>query len=71
MFQVAGTIVTYELVLVQFNAVQQIEQSNFTMVCEIKWNFTWKFYQLGIWIFERPHDVFGEYRWQGKVLFNR
>ncbi|XP_051167185.1 gustatory receptor for sugar taste 64f-like isoform X2 [Leptopilina boulardi] len=35
-FQVAGTIVTYELVLVQFNSVQQNEPSNITKVCELK-----------------------------------
>ncbi|XP_033228441.1 gustatory receptor for sugar taste 64f-like isoform X2 [Belonocnema kinseyi] len=33
---VAGTIVTYELVLVQFNSVQQAEPSNITKVCEMK-----------------------------------
>ncbi|XP_051167189.1 gustatory receptor for sugar taste 64f-like isoform X6 [Leptopilina boulardi] len=33
---VAGTIVTYELVLVQFNSVQQNEPSNITKVCELK-----------------------------------
>ncbi|XP_020278415.1 gustatory receptor for sugar taste 64e-like isoform X2 [Pseudomyrmex gracilis] len=32
---VAGTIVTYELVLVQFNSVQQVDQSNLTNVCEV------------------------------------
>ncbi|XP_011881612.1 PREDICTED: gustatory receptor for sugar taste 64f-like isoform X1 [Vollenhovia emeryi] len=31
---IAGTIVTYELVLVQFNTVQQVDQSNITNVCE-------------------------------------
>ncbi|XP_014475213.1 PREDICTED: gustatory receptor for sugar taste 64f-like isoform X2 [Dinoponera quadriceps] len=31
---VAGTIVTYELVLVQFNSVQQVDQTNNTNVCE-------------------------------------
>ncbi|XP_011340011.1 gustatory receptor for sugar taste 64f isoform X2 [Ooceraea biroi] len=31
---VAGTIVTYELVLVQFNSVQQVDQSNITNACE-------------------------------------
>ncbi|XP_070156538.1 gustatory receptor for sugar taste 64f isoform X2 [Polyergus mexicanus] len=31
---VAGTIVTYELVLVQFNSVQQVDQSNITNSCE-------------------------------------
>lgn len=35
LFQVAGTIVTYELVLVQFNTTQQSEVSNST-VCEVK-----------------------------------
>lgn len=36
--QVAGTIVTYELVLVQFNAVQQQpSNNNITKVCEVKW----------------------------------
>ncbi|XP_050444756.1 gustatory receptor for sugar taste 64f-like isoform X2 [Cataglyphis hispanica] len=33
---VAGTIVTYELVLVQFNAAQQVDQSNITNSCEMK-----------------------------------
>nr|XP_012217698.1 PREDICTED: gustatory receptor for sugar taste 64f-like [Linepithema humile] len=33
---VAGTIVTYELVLVQFNSVQQVDQSNMTNVCEVR-----------------------------------
>ncbi|KAH0949288.1 Gr1 [Eciton burchellii] len=33
---VAGTIVTYELVLVQFNSVQQVDQSNITNACEVK-----------------------------------
>ncbi|XP_025270622.1 gustatory receptor for sugar taste 64e-like isoform X2 [Camponotus floridanus] len=32
---VAGTIVTYELVLVQFNSVQQVDQSNITNSCEL------------------------------------
>ncbi|XP_066583619.1 gustatory receptor for sugar taste 64f-like isoform X2 [Prorops nasuta] len=32
---VAGTIVTYELVLVQFNSVQQVDPSNITNACEI------------------------------------
>ncbi|CAL1674850.1 unnamed protein product [Lasius platythorax] len=32
---VAGTIVTYELVLVQFNSVQQVDQSNVT-ICEVR-----------------------------------
>ncbi|XP_011647786.1 gustatory receptor for sugar taste 64f-like isoform X1 [Pogonomyrmex barbatus] len=31
---VAGTIVTYELVLVQFNSVQQVDQANITNACE-------------------------------------
>lgn len=35
-FQVAGTIVTYELVLVQFNTTQQTDASNTTIVCEVK-----------------------------------
>ncbi|XP_014475219.1 PREDICTED: gustatory receptor for sugar taste 64f-like isoform X7 [Dinoponera quadriceps] len=33
---VAGTIVTYELVLVQFNSVQQVDQTNNTNVCEVR-----------------------------------
>ncbi|XP_018399230.1 PREDICTED: gustatory receptor for sugar taste 64f-like [Cyphomyrmex costatus] len=34
---VAGTIVTYELVLVQFNSVQQVDQSNnITNACEVR-----------------------------------
>ncbi|XP_076645882.1 gustatory receptor for sugar taste 64f isoform X2 [Halictus rubicundus] len=33
---VAGTIVTYELVLVQFNYAQQIDSTNVTNVCEVK-----------------------------------
>ncbi|XP_034176735.1 gustatory receptor for sugar taste 64f [Osmia lignaria lignaria] len=33
---VAGTIVTYELVLVQFNSVQQNDTMNSTKVCEVK-----------------------------------
>ncbi|KAF3421473.1 hypothetical protein E2986_03552 [Frieseomelitta varia] len=33
---VAGTIVTYELVLVQFNATQQNNSSNSTIFCEVK-----------------------------------
>lgn len=33
---VAGTIVTYELVLVQFNSVQQMDQSNITNACEVR-----------------------------------
>ncbi|KAK0172241.1 hypothetical protein PV328_005586 [Microctonus aethiopoides] len=33
---VAGTIVTYELVLVQFNAVQQVNASNLTNAYEVK-----------------------------------
>lgn len=33
---VAGTIVTYELVLVQFNSVHQIDPMNITNVCEVK-----------------------------------
>ncbi|XP_011689863.1 PREDICTED: gustatory receptor for sugar taste 64f-like isoform X2 [Wasmannia auropunctata] len=33
---VAGTIVTYELVLVQFNSFQQVDQSNITNACEVK-----------------------------------
>ncbi|XP_028050888.1 gustatory receptor for sugar taste 64f isoform X2 [Monomorium pharaonis] len=35
---VAGTIVTYELVLVQFNSVQQgsLDQSNITTACEVR-----------------------------------
>ncbi|KAL6444635.1 hypothetical protein ACFW04_002021 [Cataglyphis niger] len=33
---VAGTIVTYELVLVQFNSVQQVDQSNITNSCEVR-----------------------------------
>ncbi|XP_012345927.1 gustatory receptor for sugar taste 64f-like isoform X1 [Apis florea] len=32
---VAGTIVTYELVLVQFNTTQQTDASNATIVCEL------------------------------------
>ncbi|EGI60659.1 Putative gustatory receptor 64f [Acromyrmex echinatior] len=32
---VAGTIVTYELVLVQFNSVQQADQTNIT-ACEVR-----------------------------------
>ncbi|XP_070515636.1 gustatory receptor 5a for trehalose isoform X2 [Cardiocondyla obscurior] len=37
---VAGTIVTYELVLVQFNSVQQVDQSNITNACESYFGFT-------------------------------
>ncbi|KAG8034621.1 hypothetical protein G9C98_007697 [Cotesia typhae] len=33
---VAGTIVTYELVLVQFNSFQQTSPLNMTNVCEVK-----------------------------------
>ncbi|KAI4488148.1 hypothetical protein M0804_004996 [Polistes exclamans] len=33
---IAGTIVTYELVLVQINNIQQTVQSNITNICEVK-----------------------------------
>ncbi|KAF7989424.1 hypothetical protein HCN44_008098 [Aphidius gifuensis] len=33
---VAGTIVTYELVIVQFNSVQQVNPSNLMNACEVK-----------------------------------